>query len=80
VIGSFRYGSGAPSRSEMFKNFLESFPADIQKSLLFELCEYSPSMKTPPLPKKCDASRLSSEALLSLPPLEQTCNKLTRAM
>jgi Abortive infection C-terminus len=50
VIGSFRYGSGAPSRSEMFRNFLESFPADVQKSILLQLCEYSTSMKTPPPP------------------------------
>jgi hypothetical protein len=47
-IGVFRYGSGAPSRSAMFLNFLESFPADIQGSLILELCEYAPSMKTPP--------------------------------
>jgi len=47
-IGTLRYGSGAPSRSQMFKNFLESFEADIQALLIYDLCESAPSMKSPP--------------------------------
>jgi Abortive infection C-terminus len=46
-IGKMRYGSGVPSRKEIFVNFLESLPIELQRKVLLELCNGLP-MKTPP--------------------------------
>jgi Abortive infection C-terminus len=45
-IAKMRYGSGAPSRWQMFENFLESLPAEVQRQVLIELCDRP--MRTPP--------------------------------
>ena len=46
-IARMRYGSGVPSRKEMFENFLESLPLDKQREALLALCDDYP-MKTSP--------------------------------
>lgn len=45
-VGQMRYGSGAPSRWQMFENFLESLSLEKQKQALLELCDGYP-MRTP---------------------------------
>ncbi len=45
-VGKMRYGSGAPSRWQMFANFIESLPIDQQRAALLELCGEYP-MRTP---------------------------------
>jgi hypothetical protein len=49
TIAKMRYGSGVPSRKEIFENFLESLPVDKQQEALLALCDDYP-MKTPPEP------------------------------
>jgi hypothetical protein len=39
-IGKMRYGSGVPSRWQMFENFLESLPVEQQRKALLELCDF----------------------------------------
>jgi hypothetical protein len=34
-----QHGSGAPSRWQMFENFLESLPIEKQRHALLELCD-----------------------------------------
>jgi hypothetical protein len=51
-----RHGSGAPSRWQMFENFLESLPLERQKQALFELCDGYP-MKSQPPEKEVEALR-----------------------
>ena len=55
-IAKMRYGSGVPSRSVMFENFLESLSAEEQTKALLELCDRHP-MGTPPPPTEVDALR-----------------------
>lgn len=44
-VGKMRYGSGVPSRWQMFENFLESLPIEQQRQALLELCDYP--LRTP---------------------------------
>src|SRR5436853_4454109 len=55
-VGQMRYGSGAPSRWQMFENFLESLPLEKQKKALLELCNGYP-MRTPPPEEEVAALR-----------------------
>jgi hypothetical protein len=41
TIAKMRYGSGVPSRKEMFENFLESLVVDKQREALLALCDHS---------------------------------------
>lgn len=55
-IAKMRYGSGVPSRKEVFGNFLESLPIDAQRKVLLDLCDGFP-FKTAPPPNEVEELR-----------------------
>jgi hypothetical protein len=54
-IGKMRYGSGVPSRWQMFENFLESLPVEQQRKALLELCDFP--LRNAPSPLDIDELR-----------------------